>query len=388
MKIGIDSRLLHNPTGIGRYTRSLFFEYTHRNYLHSDQLILFSDRPVFPEQPLRYQEHTLQNIRTVVARCQRRILWTNWYLPPLLRQHKIDVYHGVCNFELPIRKVCRYVVTIHDLVPLFFPELVPKKHLLFFRLFMKRVAHTADLIITDSEHSKRDIMQYLKVAQDKIRVIYLGYDQRYQRVQDQRRIADVLARYGIRQPYLLFVGVIEPKKNLERLVEAYTLLQKACPAVRHAHRPQDIQLVIAGGEGWFSERLYRKVRNSGLTQQIVFPGFIPDNDLPVLYSGAELFVFPSLYEGFGLPVLEAMSCGVPVVTSNVSSLPEIAGEAGVLVDPHHPEAIVRGIATVLSNRQLQEQMREKGYRQAQKFSWQRTAEATYHVYQEVYENRH
>lgn len=381
MKIGIDARLLYNPTGIGRYTRSLFFEYTRRHYFSPNQLILFADRATFIEQQPLCEKNILKNISLVVSPCQRRILWTNWYLPPLLRQHNIDVYHGVCNFELPIRKVCRYVVTIHDLVPLFFPELVPKKHLLFFRMFMKRVAHTADLIITDSEHSKRDIVQYLKTPPDKIRVIYLGFDQHYQRVQDQNRIAQVLTRYGVRQPYLLFVGVIEPKKNLERLVEAYTLLQTASTI------PKETQLVIAGGEGWLSERLHRNVQDSGLTQQILFPGFIPDDHLPALYSGAEAFVFPSIYEGFGLPVLEAMSCGVPVVTANVSSLPEIVGKAGIVVDPYQPEAIAQGIARVLSDRQLQEQMREKGYRQAQKFSWQRTAEETYQVYQEVYENR-
>lgn len=304
MNVGIDARLLHNSTGIGRYTRSLICEYTQRQYFQNDRLILFSDAPVPSEQQI-----ISDNVEVVISCCQHRILWTNWYLPSLLQRHGIDVYHGVCNFELPIRKVCRYVVTIHDLVPLFFPELVPKKHLLFFRLFMKRVAHTADVIITDSEHSKYDIMQYLNVPEEKIRVIFLGYDHRYRRVQDQRCITDVLAQYGIRQPYLLFIGVIEPKKNLERLVEAYALLQKACSerSRRDVAIPTDAQLVIAGGEGWFCERLYQKVKDCKLEQQVVFPGYIPDEHLPVLYSGAELFIFPSIYEGFGLPVLEAMS---------------------------------------------------------------------------------
>lgn len=376
MNVGIDARLLHNTTGIGRYTRSLVFEYTRREQFQNDQLILFADVPLCSEQ-----QPLADNVDVVISGCHHRILWTNWYLPPLLQRRKIDVYHGVCNFELPIRKVCRYVVTIHDLVPLFFPELVPKKHLLFFRLLMKRVAHTADIIITDSEHSKEDIIRHLSVPEKNIRVISLGYQQQYQRIQDQQRISETLARYRIRQPYLLFVGVIEPKKNLERLVEAYALLQKG------AAIPKDFQLVIAGGEGWFSERLYQKVKDYELDQRIVFPGYIPEEHLPVLYSGAELFVFPSLYEGFGLPVLEAMSCGTPVVTSHVSSLPEIAGDAGFLVDPGDPEAIAQGITTVLSDELLRKQMRELGYRQAQKFSWERTAQATYQVYQEAYENR-
>lgn len=376
MNVGIDARLLRNTTGIGRYTRSLVLEYTQREEFQNDQFVLFADAPLYPEQ-----QPIPDNVEVVISGCQHRILWTNWYLPPLLQRRKIDVYHGVCNFELPIRKVCRYVVTIHDLVPLFFPELVPKKHLLFFRLFMKRAAHTADLIITDSEHSKKDIIQHLNVPEEKIRVIYLGYQQQYHRIQAQQKISEILARYRICQPYLLFVGVIEPKKNLERLVEAYRLLQK------DAAIPKDTQLVIAGGEGWFSERLYQKVKDCKLDQHIVFPGYIPDEHLPALYSGAELFVFPSLYEGFGLPVLEAMSYGTPVVTSNVSSLPEIAGDAGFLIDPGEPKAIAQGITTVLSDDLLRRQMREQGYRQAQKFSWVRTAQATYQVYQEAYENR-
>lgn len=376
MNVGIDARLLRNTTGIGRYTRSLVLEYTQRDEFQHDHFVLFADAPLYSEQqPLP------DNVEVVIADCQHRILWTNWFLPPLLQRRKIDVYHGVCNFELPIRKVCRYVVTIHDLVPLFFPELVPKKHLLFFRLFMKRVAHTADLIITDSEHSKEDILQHLNVPEEKIRVIYLGYQQQYHRIQEQQKISEILARYRICQPYLLFVGVIEPKKNLERLVEAYRLLQK------DAAIPQNTQLVIAGGKGWFSERLYQKVKDCKLDQHIVFPGYIPDEHLPALYSGAELFVFPSLYEGFGLPVLEALSYGTPVVTSNVSSLPEIAGDAGFLIDPTEPKAIAQGITTVLSDDLLRQQMREQGYRQAQKFSWTRTAQATYQVYQEAYENR-
>ena len=384
MNIGIDARLLLNNTGIGRYTRSLFFEYVQSNRLQQDRVSLFFDTPLmnFPEQHVACSK-TLQelpeNFCRVTAYCTRRIVWTNWHIPPLLRHHNIDVYHGVCNFELPIRKMCRYVVTIHDLVPYFFPELVPKKHLLFFKFLIKRVAHTADLIITDSEHSKRDIVRYLKVPEGKIRVIYLGYDAKYRELHDRQVIQEVLLRYGIRQPYLLFVGVIEPKKNLERLVDAYVMLRK------NTSWGKELQLVIAGGKGWFSEQLYQKVRELELDKYIVFTGFVPDEDLPALYSGAELFVFPSIYEGFGLPVLEAMSCGTPVVTSNVSSLPEVAGNAGFLVDPYDSKAILQGIETVLSDTHRQEQMQQAGYLQARQFSWRKTAEETYNVYREVYQ---
>jgi glycosyltransferase involved in cell wall biosynthesis len=374
MNLGIDARLLYNATGIGRYTRSLFFQLT-RSLPSGDTCSLLTDRdessrPDAVGLPLHF--------KFITAACPTRILWTNWHVPRMLRQYAIDVYHGVCNFELPVRKVCRYVVTIHDLVPLFFPQLVPKKHLLFFQLFMKRAAHTADLIITDSEHSKQDIVRHLYVPAEKIRVIYLGYDPPVQRP-DSQQAAAILMRYNITAPYLLFVGVIEPKKNLERLVEAFALLRQ------DAALSKDLQLVIAGGTGWLSNQLYQKVHNLHLENQIRFTGYVPDADLPALYANAEVFVFPSIYEGFGLPVIEAMSYGVPVVTANVSSLPELAGNAGMLVDPLRPEAIAEGIAAVLTNPQQRARMQHAGPLQAQQFSWQRTAAETYKVYQEVYQ---
>ena len=383
MRLGIDARLFHVNTGIGRYTRSLFFEYLQRRQQSDDQIVLFYDRPsdlasFFPDA-FASASSLPEHVRLVTALCRRRIVWTNWSLPPLLRQQQIDVYHGVCNFELPLRKMCRYVVTIHDLVPLFFPELVPKKHLLFFKLFIKRAAQTADAIITDSEHSKQDICRYLKVSDEKVRVIHLGYTPQPlpQNAEEQRQ--RLFKQYGIRQPYLLFVGVIEPKKNLERLLEAFALL-------RQERRIDDsVQLVIAGGKGWFCERIEHNIAALRLETSVVLTGFMPDDALPLLYSGADAFVFPSIYEGFGLPVVEAMSHGVPVITSNVSSLPEIAGHAGLLVNPMDTASIAAGIETVLTHPEQRESMKIAGRLQARQFSWPRTAEATYRVYQDVFQ---
>ncbi len=384
MNLGLDARLFYNNTGIGRYTRSLFFEYRKAHAFQEHSLFLLSDVPL--PVPSRQNASKIdgqtreawpEHVQVVTAACHRRILWTNWYVPPLLRKHAIDVYHGVCNFELPLRKVCRYVVTIHDLVPLFFPELVPRKHVLFFRMFMKRVAHTADLIITDSEHSKQDIVRHLRVPEEKIRVIYLGYDPPQRKTLAPQKAQDLLKRYGITKPYLLFVGVIEPKKNLERLVEAFDMLRG-----RHAVG-KDVQLVLAGGKGWLSDALYRKVTELKLEQRVIFTGFVPDEELSLLYKEAEVFVFPSIYEGFGLPVLEAMSYGTPVVTSNVSSLPEIAGDAGILVDPYQSADICEGMLRVLSDRSKREEMIRLGDRQVRKFSWRKSAEETWQVYRDV-----
>jgi glycosyltransferase involved in cell wall biosynthesis len=385
MNIGIDARLLYNETGIGRYTRSLFFEFAQHDQQDDTYYLLYDKEFPGPfEHLLGHNRDDCvaslpSNFHLIAAHCKTRILWTNWYVPQLLRQQNMDVYHGVCNFELPVRKMCRYVVTIHDLVPLFFPKLVPWKHLLFFKLFMKRAAKTADIIITDSKHSKQDIIHHLAVPEEKIRVIYLGYKPRHKNDNEQRSLQDVLIHYGIVQPYLLFVGVIEPKKNLERIVQAFSLLRQRIALGKK------LQLVIVGGKGWFYKDLYQKVQELCLNKDIIFTGFVPDEDLPYLYTGAEVFVFPSIYEGFGLPVVEAMSYGVPVVTSNVSSLPEIVGNTGILVDPKNPKAICEGIAEVFSDPQKQAQMRQNGPVQAQQFSWTRTAAETYKVYQEVYQ---
>lgn len=376
MHIGLDARLLHNATGIGRYTRSLFFEFARRKS-QTDCYTLFTDQAETAPVGLSETNSWPPEFQTAVIPCATRILWTNLYLPGALRQHQIDLYHGLCNFELPLRKTCRYVVTIHDLVPLFFPHAVPWKHRLFFNLFMKRVAHTADRIITDSEHSRRDIIRYLGVSEQKIRVIYLGYTPQFGDYEHPVSQHDVLARYGITHPYLLFVGVIEPKKNLERAVEAFALLRQMSGI------EPNIQLVMAGGNGWGVERLTRTIQACGVEHAVRLTGYVPEHDLPYLYAGAEVFVFPSIYEGFGLPVLEAMTYGAPVVTSTASSLPEIVGEAGILVAPDRPEAIAEGIAAVLRSPEQQARMRQASRRQAQRFSWKRTADETYQVYDEL-----
>lgn len=378
MNIGLDARLLHASTGIGRYTRSLFFEYLRRPP-SDDTFYLLYDRP-FPGIPGDPEGRLPSHFRVLTAPCATRMLWTQWHVPPLLKRHGIDVYHGLCNFELPVRKVCPYVVTIHDLVPLFFPRVVPWKHRLFFRLFMKPAARAADIILTDSHHSKQDIVRHLRVPAAKIRVVYLGYAPpaaSETTASPHAAPAAILKRYGIRGRYLLFVGVIEPKKNLERLLRAFAALRESAAA------DAALQLVLAGGQGWLSDHLAQLARELGIETSVVFTGFVPDEHLPALYQQAAAFVFPSLYEGFGLPILEAMSYGAPVVTSTASSLPEIAGDAAILVDPQSVDAIRDGMAAMLRNPQNAAALREKGRRQSQKFSWARTAQQTYAAYRDA-----
>lgn len=379
MRIGLDARLaFYDKTGIGQYTRALL-AYLPGVSTDQDHYFLFCDR-----QPV-VNPWSDPRLSIVPIPRKQRILWTNFSLPPHLKTKQIDLYHGVCNFELPIRKVCPYVVTIHDLIPLFFPKLVPKKHLILFRVLMGWVVRIADKIITDSNSSKKDILDRFEIPEEKIQVIYLAHHAAYHPISDRNKIKSILEKYHLNGKYLLFTGVLEPKKNLLRLIEAFHLLKT------QINPDKDLKLVLVGGKGWgyvkTGENLSRLIEKRQLKGEVFFTGYVSEEDLPYLYNGAELFVFPSLYEGFGLPVLEAMACGTPVVTSKVSSLPEIVGEAGKLVDPYDPWNIAEGISEVLTNQTLRQSMIEKGLQRASLFSWQQTAAETLAVYRSVLQRR-
>ena len=215
-------------------------------------------------------------------------------------------------------------------------------------------ARSATQIIADSQATKRDLVEILAVRPEKIHVVYLGVEERFRPLQDAAQIAAVKAAYAIPGPYVLYVGTLQPRKNLVRLVQAFARVAQALDTGYEGMTPYSaadpqrrLSLVLAGGKGWWYEDIFRTVQELDLADRVIFTGYVKDDDLPALYSGAELFVLPSLYEGFGLPVLEAMACGAPVVASNVSSLPEIAGDAGLLANPTDPADLARAMIRVL-----------------------------------------
>jgi glycosyltransferase involved in cell wall biosynthesis len=199
-------------------------------------------------------------------------------------------------------------------------------------------------------------------------------------VRDPARLQAVRQRYGIARDYILSVGSLQPRKNLVRLIHAYVNLRRRDDDVDH-------QLVIVGKKGWLYQDIFRAARESPFVEDIIFTGYVPEEDLPALYSGATVFVYPSIFEGFGLPVLEAMACGVPVITSNSSSLPEVVGEAAILVNPYDERAIEVALRQVVWNAELRRELSERGLRRAQQFSWRRTAELTVRAYEEVVRSR-
>ena len=301
-------------------------------------------------------------------------LWTHLRLSWEMARRPPDLLF-VPAHVLPIVHPRRSVVTIHDLGYLCYPEAHRLLDRLYLDLSTRYNARAATHLIADSSVTKRDLIERYSIEPDKITVVYPGYDKTtFQPVRDEEAIEAVKARHNIAGDYILFVGTLQPRKNLTRLIEAFSNLQYPIP---------NIQLVIAGKKGWLYREIFCQVEELGLEEKVVFMGYVPEGDLPALLSGARLFVFPSLYEGFGLPVLEALACGTPVVCSNASSLPEVAGDAAVLVDPLDVEGLTAAMKRVLGDEELRAGLIERGFEQARRFSWEKCARATLDVLENV-----
>jgi glycosyltransferase involved in cell wall biosynthesis len=269
------------------------------------------------------------------------------------------------------------VVTIHDCIHLRFPQYLPSRlGYAYARAQMWSATHRAARVITVSEASKRDILRYFRVAESRIDVIYNAIDERFWQEPDTDEIDRVRQRYQLNAPFVLYAGNIKPHKNLERLIEAFHILRQS-PAFK------DVQLLIIGDEISKYATLRRAVHRHKLHKSVRFFGFVPDRTLAALYRLANVFVFPSLYEGFGLPPLEAMASGTPVVTSNVSSLPEVVGDAAIMIDPYEPAAIADAIERVLTDDALRADLQRRGLARAREFSWERSISRVREIYDEV-----
>ncbi len=282
------------------------------------------------------------------------------------------LFHATDHLLPPFRAIPA-VFTLHDLIFRFYPETHMPLNRWFLTWMMPRFLRQADAVIAVSECTRRDAIRWYRVPEDRIHVIYEGVDERF-RPAPPEAIAAVRARYHLPDRFILYVGTIEPRKNLPTLFAAYRSLLERWP---------DLGLVVAGRLGWLTGGTFRALRDLGLEGRVRFLGEVPDEDLPPLYSAAAAFAFPSRYEGFGLPPLEAMACGTPVVVADVSALPEVVGEAGLRVPPDRPEAWAAALAALLSDESLHRHLREAGLRRAAKFRWPEAAARTAALYEQV-----
>lgn len=283
-----------------------------------------------------------------------------------------DIYQ-VSEICIPPVRYARTVAFIHDLTTILYPQHHVKSNIFLHSRRFKNI-HKVDAVLTNSEYTKRDIVNYLKVRPDKVFVTYLGASERFKPMQTSE-IEEALKIFNLKTPYILFTGTLEPRKNIKTLIRAFNSL-KSKYSIPH-------RLVITGQRGWLYHDALKEIDSSPFRAHITELGYISDNDLPAIMNGADVFAYPSFYEGFGLPVLEAMKCGTPVITSNVSSLPEVGGDACVYVSPEDPDELAKRIFEVISDKILRKSLSEKGTARANMFSWEKCAEETLRVYKEV-----
>ncbi|WP_028992026.1 glycosyltransferase family 4 protein [Thermoanaerobacter thermocopriae] len=378
MKIAINASILDDrPSGLGVYTLNVI------NYLcqiieKSDQLIIYTSVPQYFTEQSNIKVKKIPDMTQPKYGKQAaiyRFIWTNTSLLNYLKKEEVDLLYSTTHHGPLFYK--NQIITIHDLLPIHFNYKDSLQRILqtnYFKFILPQIIGRAKKIITISDCTKSDIIKYFNVQEEKIVKIYNGYDKNLFFPRNSAR-SYIYGKYKI-EDYILAVGASYPHKNYDNLIKAITLALD-----------KNIKLIIAGGKDEYRNYLKKLAKELNLVDRVLFINYVPQKDLPYLYSAAKCLVYPSLYEGFGLPPLEAMACGCPVITSNTSSLPEVVGDAGVMVNPYNVEEIGRAIDLVLSNENLRREMIEKGLKQVQKFSWRKTAEEIYKVIKEIGEKK-
>lgn len=370
MKIGIDGRgLIGKKTGVSRYLGNLL-----KNLLEIDKENIY--RIYLPSNSPLNIEINSSNLEKKIIKFpifQNNITWTHIRLPMELFFNKVDLFHSP-SYILPFLRNCKSMVSILDLSYELHPEWYPLKSQQV-RLFSYLSAKTSNKIITISESVKEEIIKIYKIKEEKIEVIYLGVDGVFNPINKEFAKRKIKEKFNINNKFILYVGWIHTRRNIERLLKAFKKVKNEIP--------EKYNLVLIGTIIWPYINLNKLLYELNLKEDVTYIDYVSDEDLVLLYNAAELFIYPSLYEGFGLPLLEAMACGCPVVTSNLSSLPEVVRDAGYLINPYDEDEIAKAMLEILKNENLKENLIKKGLERIKKFSWRKTAEETLEVYKEV-----
>ena len=381
MRIGIDIRTLMEKeySGVSEYTFNLVKEILARDKKNEYKLFYNSGRDISGRMP----EFKYEKAEVVSAHYPNKIF--NYLMQKTLRQPKVDQLLGVDIFWLPnlnfisLSSQAKKILTIHDLSFLRYPNFFSlQRNLWHYIINIKKLIRESDKIIAVSENTKNDIIELTGVSEAKIEVIYSGIDEEFRIIdKNDQSLEEVKKKYDLADKFILFLGTLEPRKNIIGLIKAFNEFRE-----NWAGGKERIELAIAGGRGWKEKGARQEREKSKYKEDIKFLGYIPRQDKAYLYNLASIFVYPSFYEGFGFPPLEAMACGLPVVTSFSSSLPEAVGEASLLVDPYKTGEIAQAIRKILSDEFLKNDLIERGRKKASEFSWQKAAEKYLDIFKE------
>ena len=375
MRITFDGRSLLNPwTGIQYYLLELVKAIQEAD--DSIDIVFFQDPKI---KVSKEQQALVEGIsgssvyykaltKVLINRLARRE--NNFF------QVKTDAFHETDIYKIPTKG--NGVVTVHDVIPALYPDYFPDD--LYYR-FMDVTKHNlavAKKIVTDSQATKKALSFFFNVEKEKIKVIHAGVSESYAPISDHEQLAKVRTKYGLPKDYILFLGTIEPRKNIPKIITAYSKI---------ARDLNGSKLVICGGYGWNAHKVYTTYNDLGLEDDVIFAGRVDEEDKAAIYSGAKVFVFPSIFEGFGLPPLEAMACGTPVVTSNSSSLPEVVGDAGKLVDHQNDDEIAEAILKLVKDDDMNAEFSARGIKRAKKFTWKNAADQFIELYKQIVDSR-
>ncbi|TVY09790.1 glycosyltransferase family 4 protein [Paenibacillus cremeus] len=378
MELYIDAQPLLGPrTGIARYVECLSSVLARDEQINLslafNRLLKGVKEPEIHQYALATGASIVNNVYPY--KVLRRLFKPNllYHVPYDLFSKKADIFHGTNFVYTPVVKG-KTIITIHDLAYMRFPETTSQRIYSHHSKWVPYSARQCDHIIADSLQTKQDIIELLKIEESKIDVIPLAADNRF-KVIDDFNVKLILEKYDLPKDYILFVGTLEPRKNLTGLLQAYSALRR--------NSVVDTKLVIVGTKGWKFSPIFQLIQDLALQEDVIFTGFIADEDLPAIYNGARIFTMPSIYEGFGLPILEAMQCGIPVLGSNVSSLPEIIGDNGLLLQPNDTKAWAEAMYRLLTDHETHATFSNLSIQRAENFTWEKTALETMNIYQKV-----
>jgi glycosyltransferase involved in cell wall biosynthesis len=365
MHIGINAQLLsfsqnYRNGGISRYIRYLLTELARDPGPH-EYTIFVNGPDTAARLGIQHPQLTFVPAAWPEGRPAARVAWEQLALPSLLRQRGIQVFHSPANV-LPefLPRGCAGVVTLHDLAFLRMPEVLTRPKRVYHRTFTVRSLRRAAKIIAVSQSTSRDLTELLDIAPRQITTVYPCIDERFTRTFSESEVRAFRERQGLEDGFLLYLGTLEPRKNIPTLLDAYARLRQMTGT--------RVRLVLAGGKGWLYETIFARVQALGLESEVLFPGFVSDEEQPLWYRAAAAFAYPSLYEGFGIPVAEALACGTPVVTSTSSSLPESGAGLALTVDPHDVEAMAAALREALTDTTLREHCRSQAPAVVERFS--------------------